>query len=307
MFAPLQGYTEAEYRLTHARVYGPAGRADAYFTPFIRLEKGNLRSKDRRQLERIAGREDQVVQVIFNGADELSTLLRLIGDLQFRRIDLNSGCPFSPQVRHGRGAGILTEAGCADVAPVIRQFHERGFRFSVKMRLGTDSPDDWRGCIETLNSMPLEYVTMHPRTARQQYSGRLDFGQFEDFMRMCSHPVVFNGEIHTRHDIINIVERYPTLHGVMIGRGALARPSIFTEYRNGEDMPPDIRQRNIGNLYRGVADYLGAQLCGEVQLLTKLKPFWEYLEDELTHPVAKAIRKAGKLSRYEAALPPWTR
>lgn len=41
--APLQGFTEAAWRVAHNEVFGGV---DAYFTPFIRYEKGGLRNKD---------------------------------------------------------------------------------------------------------------------------------------------------------------------------------------------------------------------------------------------------------------------
>ena len=43
MAAPIQGHTDAAYRAFHAQVYGDA---DAYFTPFIRAEKGAPRNRD---------------------------------------------------------------------------------------------------------------------------------------------------------------------------------------------------------------------------------------------------------------------
>lgn len=47
-FAPLQGYTEAIYRNAHATVFGGV---DTYYTPFVRLEKGNFRNKDLRDID----------------------------------------------------------------------------------------------------------------------------------------------------------------------------------------------------------------------------------------------------------------
>ena len=46
-FAPLQGYTEAIYRNAHDAFFGGV---DTYYTPFVRLEKGNFRRRDDRQL-----------------------------------------------------------------------------------------------------------------------------------------------------------------------------------------------------------------------------------------------------------------
>lgn len=42
-FAPLQGYTEAIYRNAHDAFFGGV---DTYYTPFVRLEKGNFRRRD---------------------------------------------------------------------------------------------------------------------------------------------------------------------------------------------------------------------------------------------------------------------
>ena len=44
LFAPLQGYTDFDFRNTHNAVYG---HIDAYYTPFVRLESGGtFRPKD---------------------------------------------------------------------------------------------------------------------------------------------------------------------------------------------------------------------------------------------------------------------
>ena len=47
-FAPLQGYTEAIYRNAHDAFFGGV---DTYYTPFVRLEKGNFRRRDVRGIE----------------------------------------------------------------------------------------------------------------------------------------------------------------------------------------------------------------------------------------------------------------
>ena len=45
-FAPLQGYTEAIYRQAHARIFGGI---ESYYTPFVRVEHGEIRKKDMRE------------------------------------------------------------------------------------------------------------------------------------------------------------------------------------------------------------------------------------------------------------------
>ena len=47
-FAPLQGYTDAVYRRAHHEC---VGGIDEYYTPFVRLEKGEVRKKDLRDTD----------------------------------------------------------------------------------------------------------------------------------------------------------------------------------------------------------------------------------------------------------------
>ena len=41
--SPLQGFTEAPWRNIHHELFGGI---DAYYTPFVRVEKGEFRNKD---------------------------------------------------------------------------------------------------------------------------------------------------------------------------------------------------------------------------------------------------------------------
>jgi tRNA-dihydrouridine synthase len=47
-FAPLQGYTDAVYRRAH---WECVGGVDEYYTPFVRIEKGEIRKKDLRDTD----------------------------------------------------------------------------------------------------------------------------------------------------------------------------------------------------------------------------------------------------------------
>ena len=47
--SPLQGFTEAPWRNIHHELFGGI---DAYYTPFVRVEKGEFRNKDIRDIEK---------------------------------------------------------------------------------------------------------------------------------------------------------------------------------------------------------------------------------------------------------------
>ena len=104
-FAPLQGYTDYVYRRAH---YECVGGVDEYYTPFVRIDKGEVRKKDLRDIdpEENVG-VPTVPQVIAKDTEEFARLCDAVQGLGWRRIDLNMGCPFPMQVRAGRGSGLL--------------------------------------------------------------------------------------------------------------------------------------------------------------------------------------------------------
>ena len=157
--APVQGHTDHAYRMIHSEVYGPA---DAYFTPFIRVEKGELRRRD--VADFTASREaglPVVAQVIFRDADELNILLSGLTAAGADEIDLNMGCPFPLQTARGRGAATIGNRKLMeDVKRCVAAFPD--VRFSMKIRLGMTSPDEWRETIDIINRLPLTHLTVHP-------------------------------------------------------------------------------------------------------------------------------------------------
>ncbi|MDE5978708.1 MAG: tRNA-dihydrouridine synthase family protein, partial [Muribaculaceae bacterium] len=196
--APLQGYTDAPFRHFHNLVFGGA---DGYFSPFLRVEKGEPARRTMRDiLSPLPPPPGVVPQVIFKDAGEFAMLAETLKSAGFRRIDLNMGCPFPPQVRKGRGAGfLLRPAELGKVAEYVAADSET--EYSVKMRLGVDDPGDWKPLAEILRGMPLAHVTIHPRTAREQYRGELHLDGFEELAGALGKPVVFNGEVLSPDDI----------------------------------------------------------------------------------------------------------
>lgn len=106
-FAPVQGHTDWIYRNLHEKHFGGI---DAYYTPFIRVEKGNgFRTKDLRDITPEINRVGELIpQVLGGDPDELRVMLAMLADKGYGRVDLNLGCPFSMIARKGRGAGILS-------------------------------------------------------------------------------------------------------------------------------------------------------------------------------------------------------
>jgi len=367
LFAPLQGYTTGIYRKAHAEIFGGV---DAYYAPFLRIENGSPREKDLRDLENAegncAGSADEnrarykvIPQIIANSVSEFKTLAEALLQKGFSEIDFNMGCPFPMQVNRHRGAGILSDAqavqeimdeikrmsSSATIANGTAPANANGtalskakgnapVKFSVKMRLGQETPDEAFALLPILNDTPLAHITLHPRLGKQQYKGSIDFKSFERFYNESKHPLVYNGDITAVSQICEMERKYPKLMGVMIGRGLLAHPSLAAEYKNlcskneawsahsninGANESNEAESAQSSNRYINCAtpqDFLGKVLqmhqtifdnaCqtyqGDSQILSHIQSFWEYLEPSIPKKIFKRIKKAGKLSEYSEAV-----
>ena len=297
--APLQGYTDAIWRHCHALIYGGV---DLYFTPFAQIEKGTIRPKDIKDIfNPLNANHKPVVQIIFKNVDEFAALCdRLTGE-GIREIDLNMGCPFVPQLKKGRGAATLLNASLLSEISELMSTRYSSVRFSLKMRPGVSALDEWKSVMPAISAMPLSHLTVHPRTARQQYSGSLSLDTFAGIAD-SGHRMIFNGEIHTLADIDGLLCRFPDLSGIMAGRGLLARPSLFSEWREGVEWSEHRRCEALYELHARVLDYYKSTLCGEAQILNRIQPFWDYLETVIGHKSFKAIKKAASLARYQEAV-----
>ena len=302
LFAPLQGYTTGIYRAAHAKIFGGV---EAYYAPFLRIENGLPRERDLRDLEIQANMPDSprvIPQVIANSAEEFRILVEALMQEGFSEIDLNMGCPFPMQVNRHRGAGILgdTQAVRGIMDEIARLSAAGAARFSVKMRLGQESPEEAFALLPILNDAPLTQVTLHPRLGKQQYKGAVDFKSFERFYDECRHPLVYNGDIADVSQIREMERRFPNLAGIMIGRGLLARPSLANEYRTGSTESKFISK--LFQMHQIIFEHARQTFQGDSQVLAHVQSFWDYLEPSVPKKTFKRIKKAGKLNVYADAV-----
>ncbi len=296
--APLQGFTEAPWRNAHHEVFGGV---DAYYTPFVRIERGEFRNKDIRDIAPEQNRVPHLVpQLIASQPDELARLTELFLSMGYQETDINLGCPFPLMTGKHKGSGILPYP--EEVKALLDELPKHpDMKFSVKMRLGLEDADEWRALLPMLNEAPLERITLHPRIGKQQYKGKPDLEAFTAFYEACTHPLVYNGDVQTMEDAHRLMKDFPRLEGIMLGRGLLARPSLATEIAEGRTWTDEELYNKVLQLHDRLLQHYEGCLQGEAQLLSKLKPYWEYLLPDMDKKVRKAIHKAVRMDKYLAA------
>ena len=104
-FAPLQGYTDAAYRQAHARIFGGI---DTYYSPFVRVEHGEIRRKDARDIHPENNRNIHLIpQLIASCPNKLEQIMSLLTEHNYQEADINLGCPFPMLAKRHNGAGML--------------------------------------------------------------------------------------------------------------------------------------------------------------------------------------------------------
>ena len=298
-FAPLQGFTESAYRLAHSK-FAPG--IHTYYTPFLRLEKGEVRAKDLRDLQ-TEHPYHLVPQIIVRDVEEFNLLTKAVKELGFKEIDINMGCPYPMQTKSGRGSGILPHPEkVREILDAINQAAAEPAaasapKFSIKMRLGLTSPEESLQLLPLLNRASLAHITLHPRIGIQQYKGALDFETFDKFYSECKHPLIFNGDITDLKQIQYIETHYPKLAGIMIGRGLLANPVLAAQYAG---LPCGTATETLLKIHADIAADYARRLQGNAQILDKIRPFWTYAD--LPKKIRKKIEKSRTLEEYLEAV-----
>lgn len=273
-----------------------------YYTPFIRVEKGEIRRKDLRDIARESNEAICLVPQILPGSrEEFRQLADAVLGLGYKQLDLNLGCPFPLIAGKKKGAGMLPYPDLVkDVLKTIGEYPEA--EFSVKMRLGWEQADECMALADILNGLRLKWVTVHARTGKQQYKGETDKEAFARFYDRISHPVIYNGDIRLSEDVRKLQTDFPGLKGVAVGRGLLACPFLASEYNEGVSLSEKEKEMCYARFHAALFAAYSDILQGEQQILMKMKTFWEYFLPDADRKIRKQIHKATTLGRYREAI-----
>jgi nifR3 family TIM-barrel protein len=202
------------------------------------------------------------------------------------------GCPARKIVRGAAGAALMADLELA--RRIIRAMRRAvSIPLTVKFRAGVHAAaltDVELGHI--CEGEGVDAVTLHPRTARQQYSGHADWSRIARLKESLQIPVVGNGDVRTAEDAARMF-RDTGCDAVMIGRAALTNPWIFRQSADlfaGQAVRDPSPQERVALVRHHVA-ILEGELEGD-ELLHKLKVLTRWF----THSLAGGRRLRQRLS-----------
>ncbi len=158
-------------------------------------------------------------------------------------IDINMGCPVPKIYKNGEGSALMKSPALIE-AIVNAVTKKIKLPCSVKMRLGIErSSINVLDCAKAAESGGAALVTIHGRTRSELYSGSADYTEIKNVKHNLQIPVIANGDILNSEKALEVLE-YTGADGIMIGRGAVGNPFIFSEIKaalSGETyIPPTL-------------------------------------------------------------------
>ncbi len=286
-FAPMEGITDGILRRAHQEIFGGV---DIYCLPFHKLTQSmSLLTREKRDVAPEENRGMNVLpQALTRDSGQLLNWMEYIASLGYDQADLNIGCPSPTVTKRGRGSGMLRDP------EYLRSFLDRVFsnelpvRLSVKTRIGYEQAEEWDRLSDILADYPFDHVTIHVRTMREQYTGGIHPDALEAaFQKGIRHPV-YNGDLRTVGNVTDLMNRWPNLDAVMIGRGLLADPALARELRGGGAATEDELRCWYTRLYEGWKQRFQHSLA-----LGRIKKLIEW-------PCGDNIRKKRLLRRAES-------
>ncbi len=229
-----------------------------------------------------------VVQLFGSETSFLEEAMRMLLDRGFTWFDLNAGCPVKKVVKTGSGAALL-------LAPdTLVRLAEAMARLAGEGRGGGKTRLSWHAGPATvldlaprLESAGVGWLTLHPRTAAQGFSGRADRSGLARLKAATRLPVLASGDLFTAEDAAACLAE-TGVDGVMFARGALTDPSAFGRLADLVAGRPPRPRPDLAGLVRRHAALAREHLPGREALLKMRTIVPRYVKG---HPGARTLRK----------------
>ena len=294
--APLEGITTYVYRNAYHTYFH---KMDKYFTPFIVPHKEKNFST--RELKELSPEHNKglcvIPQLLTNNAEDFLKTANDIVKMGYEEINLNLGCPSKTVVTKKKGSGFLAFPDELDHF-LDTIFSKATFKISVKTRIGTDSPDEFFDLLKIYNKYPIEELTIHPRIQTDFYKNTPRLDIFEVAYKESKNPICYNGDLFRAEDIQKLLERFPDIQSIMLGRGIIQNPGLVNLIADGEHLTKD----KLSAFHQKILeDYIPIS-SGERNVLFKMKELWFYMISLFldAEKYEKRIKKTERLKEYES-------
>ncbi len=232
VLAPMAGVSVQAFR-RQGRRYG-AGLVCSEMVSVAGIAHKNERTLD---YLRVASDEHPLAIQIFGSEPEaMGAAAKAVEAAGADIVDINFGCPVKKVTKTGAGASCLDDPEHA--ARIVAAVAEAtSLPVSVKMRRGVR--DGSRDCLVVgprLVEAGAASITLHPRSAKQMYTGTADHALTAELVSLVDVPVIASGDVTSRARAQAVLATTGCA-AVMVGRAAQGNPWALAEIMGDEGEP----------------------------------------------------------------------
>jgi tRNA-dihydrouridine synthase B len=266
VLAPMAGVSVQAFR-RQGRRYG-AGLVCSEMVSCAGIEHRNERTLG---YLRVGGDEHPLaIQIFGSEPATMADAARMVEAAGADIVDINFGCPVKKVTKTGAGATLLEDPQRA--ATIVRAVAEAvDIPVSVKMRRGLENGS--RACLDVgprLVEAGAASLTLHPRSARQMYTGEADHRLTAELVERVDVPVVGSGDVTSRARAQAVLATTGAA-AVMVGRAAQGNPWALREILGDDDAEPS-REEVVAELVFFVRETV--RELGERRAASFLKKFY---------------------------------
>ncbi len=267
VLAPMAGVSVQAFR-RQGRRYG-AGLVCSEMVSVAGIAHGNERTLG---YLRVAGDEHPLaIQIFGSDPGTMAEAARRVEAAGADIVDINFGCPVRKVTKTGAGASLLEDpAHAARIVEAVAR--SVALPVSVKMRRGTANGS--RDCLlvgPQLVEAGAASLTLHPRSAKQMYTGFADHSLTAELVSLVEVPVIASGDV-TSAARAQAVLAETGAAAVMVGRAAQGNPWVLREIRGIETEPS--REEVVAELLLFIRETV--RELGERRALGFLKKFYAW-------------------------------
>ncbi|MFW2366757.1 MAG: tRNA dihydrouridine synthase DusB [Desulforhopalus sp.] len=223
VLAPLAGYTDLPFRLL-CRSFG------AGFCVSEMISCHGLVYRQQKTLSMMDSvPEERPVSFQLFGADPdiMAEAAEIMASFKPDMIDINMGCPVKKVTKRGAGAALMTTPELAQT--ILKKVVNRvSIPVTAKIRSGPHATlINAAYFAKMLEDSGAAAITVHARTWSQHFSGSINPQIIRSVKQTVSIPVIGNGDVLSYNEGLGMMAS-TGCDGVMIGRGALGNPWVFT-------------------------------------------------------------------------------
>jgi tRNA-dihydrouridine synthase B len=214
-------------------------------------------------------------------------------------VDMNFGCPVKKVTKTGAGASLLDDPdhACRLVETVATAVT---LPVSVKMRRGVENNS--RTCLVVgprLVEAGAASLTLHPRSAKQMYTGTADHSLTAELVSLVNVPVIASGDVTSRAKAQSVLATTGAA-AVMVGRAAQGNPWVLREIMGAGDEPS--REEVVAELILFIRETV--RELGEQRANGFLKKFygWYLGRGRFPRPFKQELVMLSSIDEVEARL-----